>query len=716
MKTKIFFSRVFLALLLSLTSLFNTADSQVLKTPLSQEILTMLTNEISGQVVFNNEVLLCGAPWIRDKKEFSGTFYESEKIYELVKNYGIKTTKLIKYPSDRGFDYPFEAEFWITEPQRRLVAKLEADPALVAGGSESADISGELIYIPPVANNDLSMFKTPEAREKYSGKIAVMWSHARGNTARALDEAGIKGVISFRSQEQYIDPDQVIYSRGSYKGMENLKLGFTVSWRQWSELLEDLQKGRKYTVNCKTRIEEFPGRFEMVYSWIPGTEPDKKGIIFTAHLFEGYTKRGANDNMSGCVAQLEILRALTKLIKNGDLPQPRRNIYFLWPNEISGTYEFIKQNPGIADTWSININMDMVGEALRANNAKFTMTECPNHLPSYIDGLGRSILNYVWRTNDIVYLPDSPRGRSGSQFPVPMLEKNGTRDAFRFFMHRATGGSDHICFVNPMVGVPGIELNIWPDLWYHSDKDLPDKSDPTQLKRTAFIGAAMAYTAANCTDEILGDLLDEVADFGYGRIGERELPTALKLVDKAAPDKLNDAVKLALNMVDFAVEREAGAVESVREIYSGSQNAKILVNNREKQFELYGKALNEQILEYAKLKAGEFKVDPPTEMKMTADEKKYSKIIPKINEKFKGKEFSFQRSDAYREYLRNNPDFLRKTGLNRYQTRYVLNYVNGKRSIAKIKDCIVAETGSDVSLESVLNYMNMLKEIEWIRF
>ena len=174
--------------------------------------------------------------------------------------------------------------------------------------------------------------------------------------------------------------------------------------------------------------------------------------------------------MGGCVIQLEILRALDHLIKTEQIPQPRRNIYFIWPNEISGTYEFIKNNPGFSDKLSININMDMCSEGLRINNSWFTMSECPNHLPSYLDGLAASIMNYVWRTNDIVYLPDSPRGRPGGQyFPIPMWEKNGSRDAFRFYIHRATGGSDHVCFNNSSVAVPGIEFFTWPDYWYHAD-------------------------------------------------------------------------------------------------------------------------------------------------------------------------------------------------------------------------------------------------------
>ena len=65
-------------------------------TPLSEKILDILANEISGQIIFNNEVRLAGAPWIRDTKEFTETLYEAEEMIKLVKSYGINTVKLIK--------------------------------------------------------------------------------------------------------------------------------------------------------------------------------------------------------------------------------------------------------------------------------------------------------------------------------------------------------------------------------------------------------------------------------------------------------------------------------------------------------------------------------------------------------------------------------------------------------------------------------------------
>ncbi|MFC1782306.1 M28 family peptidase [Planctomycetota bacterium] len=711
------FNRIlFCFLMLSWVPVSLQGQSEALRTPLDQETLTLLTNEISGQMVYNNMVLLAGAPWVRDRQELTDTFYESQKIYDITRSYGIETARLERYGSDRTFEYPFEAEFWITAPDKRLVARLGVDAALVARGSQTADVSGELIYIKPMTDEEIKAMAAAGRQDKYTGKIALLWSHPRGELAAALDVAGVQAVISFNSRDRYFDPDQVVYSSGSYSGLENLKIGFAVSWRQWSELMEDVEAGKKITVRCKTRIETFKDRFETVFSWIPGTEPDKKGVVFTAHLFEGFTKRGANDNMGGCVIQLEILRALDRLIKTGQIPQPRRNIYFIWPNEISGTYEFIKNNPGFPDKLSININMDMCSEGLRINNSWFTMSECPNHLPSYLDGLAASIMNYVWRTNDIVYLPDSPRGRAGGQyFPIPMWEKNGSRDAFRFYIHRATGGSDHVCFNNSSVAVPGIEFFTWPDYWYHADTDTPDKGDPTQMKRVAFIGAACAWAAANCTDEVLPGLIDVTSEFGYARIAERELVKALDMIETAAADNLNAKTNKALYLAAFAVNREKEALQSIEEIHSHSDTAIDMLKDRVDQWELYAESLRDLLLGYAEIKAEKFNLDPPSPTTLTAAQRKYAEVLPALHPDVKGKLFSFSRDSNINEYLEKNPDLTgRDLARNRTASSAVLNYINGQRSITTITHCVATESNAELTVEQVAAYIEILKAVGWV--
>ncbi len=690
---------------------------QLPPTPLPQETLDLVANEISGQMAFNNLVKLAGAPWVRDPAEFDGTFYESQTLYDLVRGYGIDTVRLERHASARTYDYPHEGELWVVEPEKRLIARIGADAALVGGGSRTADLTGELIYVPPMTDDQVKAMIAAGPQEQYKGKFALMWSHARGDAAKALDAAGLVGVIAFSSRDRYLDPNQVVYSSGGYADAANVKLALNVSWRQWSELFEDLERGQKVVMRGRARVEQHKDRFDTIFAWIPGTEPDLKGVVFTGHLYEGYLKRGANDDMGGPTIQLEILRALTKLIAEGQLPRPRRTIYFIWPNEISGTYEFIKQNPGFADKLSININMDMSSEALRKNNGLFTLSECPNHLPCYLDGLSKSLFNYVWRTNDVVYLPDAPRGRPGGQyFPKPLMEKNGTTDAFRFFIHRATGGSDHICFNNPSVAVPGVEYFVWPDQWYHADTDNPDKADPTQMRRVAFIGAAAAWTAANLTDQVLPGLADAVSAFGYGRVAERELPEALALVEAADAGTIAAATAKALDLVDFAVDREAGALRSVEDVYTGTAAARAVVDNRVRQWELYRAGLRAQVLGYAKVKAETLGAATPSGQIADPAAKKFEAVVPAIHPDIRGKEFSLNSWERYTQYLKEHPDALKALGLTPPQASAILNWVNGRRSVALIRRNVSAERGEDVSVEAVAGYLEILKTVGWVAY
>ncbi len=696
-----------------LVSPWATAAQDPLETPLEAEVITLLTNEISGQMAFANLVKLAGAPWIRDPAEFTDTFYEAQQLYDLVRSYGIETVRLDRYPTAGTISYPTEGEFWIVEPEPRLVARLAADVAMIAGGSRTGDVTGELWYVPEMTAEEIHGMGEPA--DSYRGKIALMWSHPRGDVFEALDDLGVRGVISFNSRERYLDPNQVVYSRAGYAQGENLSIGMTISWRQWSELLEDLERGQGIVVRLKATVEEHPNKYETVLASIPGTEPEAKGVIFTGHLFEGYTKRGTNDDMGGPAIQLEILRALSHLIDRGQIPQPRRTIYFLWPNEISGTYEFISRNPGFADLLSVNINMDMVSEALRLNNSVFTMSETPAHLASYLDGLAKSILNYVWRTNDIVYLPDSPRGRPGGQyFPRPMVEKNGSRDAFRFYIHEATGGSDHICFNNPSVAVPGIEFFTWPDQWYHADLDLPDKADPTEMKRVAFIGAAVALVAADLSDRRIPPLLDAVSQFGYSRIAERGIPRALELLEQATSTELEPVLQQAVNLINAAVDREVAALESVRDIYTGSDEARTALENRTAQWELYREGLTAQVLGYAQVRAGRLGAPLPRVLPETPAQRRYSTVIPDLHPAVKGSQFNLEQSAGYRAYLGAKPDALAQLELAPDQTRGILNFVNGRRSVSQIRNQVAAVTGSELEVEQVAAYLAMLEQMGWV--
>jgi hypothetical protein len=482
-------------------------------------------------------------------------------------------------------------------------------------------------------------------------------------------------------------------------------------------LLEDVHLGKKVVVRARARVEKYPNKFETVYSWIPGTEPEGKGVIFTAHLFDGNVKRGANDNMSGCVIQLEILRALTRLIAAGDLPRPRRTIHFLWPQEVSGTYAFLKAHPRFADQLSINLNMDMVGEGLRKNNAVMRLGQSPGHLPSYVDGLARSFLEYVSRTNDVIFQSDVPGGRPGGQyFPIPMVEKHGSGDAFRFDIRPTMGGSDQICFYNPSVAVPGIMFLIWPDHWYHADNDTPDKSDPTQLKRSAFLGAACAWTAAHCTDDVVGGLAEAVSAHGYLRVAERELPRALARLETAEAMNLAPDTAQALRLIAFGIGREIGALRSIEEVFSGSQTARAALDGKARQWEMYQTALQTQVRAFARHRAAQLGSAELPQAPADELQQKCERTTPAFAPAVKGRLFSLRDYEKYNQYLKEHPHALKLLGISSLQATTILNYVNGKRSIAQIADCVAGELDEHISLKGALGYLELLREIGWLVF
>ena len=698
--------------LLATFSQVEAQRSQPLKTPLPDELLQLFANEISGQMAFDNMVKLAGAPWIRPVEELTGetNFYESEEIYRMARAYGIETVRFDRYDAPGTFDYPLGGELWVGG---RRMARIPADAALIASGTQSGEINGRLIYVPAVPDDQIPALEIAisSAPDQYRGSVALMWSHPRGALFEALDQAGVAAVISFSSRERYFDPDQVVYSRGSYGQGENLRMGFTVSWRQWSEMLEDVQRGMEIPVEARAEMATYDNRFETVYAWIPGTEPDLPGVVFTGHLFEGYTKRGANDNMGGPAIQLEIVRALNNLIESGELPQPRRTMHFIWPNEISGTYEFLKRDPGLVEKLAININMDMVSEGLRNANSWFTMSETPAQLASFYDGLAASILNYIWRTNDIVYLPGAPRGRPGGQYyPDPMWEKNGSRDAFRFFIHEATGGSDHIVFNNASVGVPAIEFFTWPDQWYHADSDTPDKGDPTEMRRVAFLGATSAWASANLTDEMLPDLLQIVSDFGYNRVAERGLPKALEVLEKGGPGDRAASAALAVKVLDAAIAREWDAVRSIRDIHSGSPAANRMVLEELTSWEAYGDGLRSFILRRAALEmAGGLRLEATP-----AQDRAYDLYVPHLAPGIRSQEFNMGRFARAQSYFQEHPGILAEMGLSNSQATLIQSYINEERSILAIRDRVVGWTGQDLSVALVAQYLEILEEIGWI--
>ena len=386
----------------------------------------------------------------------------------------------------------------MVQPEEKRLSRLEEHPALMSRNCDEGDWEGEVVFI---EKRDIPKVKEMDL----TGKI-VLTPEYPYFSGQAF-EKGALGIISYFSPAKPLyDPFQVGFDMRLDKGKtKNKVFGFNI-WPQLGQQLQDLIfSGQKIVLKATAKTATIPGKLDTVMATIKGTAPDKKGFMFTAHLFERPQKQGANDNVSGCVVLTEIARTLTKLIREGKIERPERSIYFVMGDEGNSTMAFFKKYPEMADKILGAINMDMVGENLDLNYAFFGIEVPTYSKTSFVESVAKSMTNYVFLTNVDKH---SYEGRTPwIYFPVPIVEKNGTTQAFKFLVNPYEGGSDHSVFMEAEPDISALSFNVWPDLWYHTDHDRPDKSDPTQLKRVAFIGAASALAICSGNEAVLENLV-----------------------------------------------------------------------------------------------------------------------------------------------------------------------------------------------------------------
>jgi hypothetical protein len=94
------------------------------------------------------------------------------------------------------------------------------------------------------------------------------------------------------------------------------------------DLLSMLEKHQTVKMHAMVKAAEYDAPMNVVVATIPGDRSTNEEFHFTAHLFEGIAKQGANGNC-GAGDQLEAGRAWIEMIKDGTLPKPKRTVRFL---------------------------------------------------------------------------------------------------------------------------------------------------------------------------------------------------------------------------------------------------------------------------------------------------------------------------------------------------------------------------------------------------
>ena len=286
-------------------------------------------------------------------------------------------------------------------------------------------------------------------------------------------------------------PDTVNYaSFGSEAQGEGF--GFNVSHRTFKRL-QDMVAAEAVEVDAFFDADAGTGDLQVLETHV-GTPGAQKPILLLAHLC--HPRPGANDNASGAALLAELVRVLRTI-------PLEREVIALWMPEFYGTIAWlIDQKPDLA----CSINMDMVGEDQAKTGSTLEVTATPWSLPSFI---------------------------------ADLMVVNLTTHDFRLTLTGFTWGSDHAIMNDASIHVPALSLTQWPDRFYHSSDDTPDKSSVQSFE---WVGRGVLDTLA----DLVSGIPDERAAVVAARIRAQGLADSVRYNDPLIRDWVARRTRAAL--------------------------------------------------------------------------------------------------------------------------------------------------------------------------
>jgi aminopeptidase YwaD len=644
--------------------------------------LLQIAAETSGEAAKRNLDAITLQHRMRSGEQFAAA---TKHIEGQLERYGLDSVETLRYPADGKTLFGTQksrpvwkvnaAELWEVERidgEIRRVRRLgdwDSMPLTLAQDSLSADVTAALVDVG--AGTAEADYEGKDVR----GKLVLTSSQPGAIVDLAVGELGAAGIISYAPNQRsawWKEDDRLVRwgHMSSFPTTESF--GFMISLGEARKLQQRLAAGEEILFHAMVDASHEKGRYEFVTAEIEGTDSKDEIIHYTCHL--DHPRPGANDNVSGCVAILEVARTLAALIDNGSLPRPKRTLKFLWPAEIEGSIMYLA---GLDDPSRIkaNIHMDMVGGA-PVTKAVFRISGGPYSVPSFIADLGHEIGRFI---ND-----QTSRFADGETVAFPLNAAEGGKEPLLAQMEGLDMGSDHDVFFEGTWRIPGLYLHDWPDRYIHTNFDTAANIDPTKLKRAAFIGAVSGWFLAN--------------------MSEGDVPAVLALLQRNALDRGGEhlARRAALPALDAAASTEVHFEVERRKIESIAAFAPLSDVQRNSAMHF--------LEELQKLF-----VMPVPAIYVPRDETVYERN-PAVEGPMHAFGYSYieDRLGAERLAALRLPQHSTAFGTGGMFTYEALNFVDGERSVSDIRDWLVAELG-DVPVDYVVEYLSALESIGVIR-
>ena len=686
--------------------------------PLSQRTGLLLKDEITSHLIqissgdLAHDYVSQLALWDREQAS-EGFSRAAEWVMQKAKEFGLEQVTIERFPCDGEIEYYGQimapqwkvkkAELWLTLPFRMKLTTYDELPMSLAEASTSTNVEAELVDIGPGTNDS-------DYADGVRGKIVLTTGRPLMVYERAVVREGAVGIISSWSVPDfdYLNrhpgdfPDQVGWSRIPREGSgEKGHFAFLISSRRADDLRVLMEQGKTLRVQVVIDAELIPGNLEVVSGLIRGSVYLDEEIIVTAHL--DHYKPGANDNASGSAAILEMARTMQELIRNKVLPPPLRTIRFMWVPEYNGTYAWLSAHLDDPVKRIANLNFDMVGENTVKTNSILGLNYTSDSNPSFLNAVMESIVDFANTYNNERYPP---------QMDLYIGSITGSRNRLDCRIIPYITGTDHELFNNLKIGATS--LTAWPDNYYHSSEDTPDKVDPTQLHRAVVIGLAAITTIAYADNAQARDLARLALVYGRKRIAGGEF-SAVRSLLAADKENFNQADRLAGNLITHVYRRERAAIGSAS-VFAKTPGSRTEVERTISLLISDETASRKRLDETALLRATELGM-ARVKQTLTESERRSGRLIPAP---VKGKEL-FNLSYVSRTLagdstvqipkittaLNNIIQYLRAKGEDELTLFGIEDipafYADGKRSILEIRDSFTAEYTA-ISIETLEIY------------
>ena len=698
------------------------SNKEVPSALLPEQTLQAIENEVSGSICFEHVAFLSTLHRIWGSRDYHAA---AQYAADRARAYGLSEIKIEQYPIRTGREnfwlqssggyVPWdcrEGELRLIQPFPMLITSYESAASSVAVHSRSTDVTAELVFVG--RGDSEEDYKGIEIK----GKIAL----AQGGRHEQVHELavhthGALGTIQFfLRQGNFREAEGIYWGRLWPWGKEDRMpstFGFNISTSQGIFLKSLLEKG-KVVVTAKVQADVVDnGVYELATAVIPGAERPDEEFIFFAHL--DHPKPGAHDNASGDAVLLEIARTLSNLIRSNIIPPPKRTIRFMWIPHMSGLNMYFVNHPEKIGKVRAGCNIDCVGLDQARFPSQFHVALPPPSLPTPLADIAANLVNHLNKKIATASFE--------GQDQALLFSPEGSRNLFSALLMPYQGASDEYTANTRSLGIPSLYFFDDPLPPRHNQINFLEYIDRTNLRRVAYLGAAISYAFASLGGETALLFMNETKAGAAERL-EKALLKAENLLVESGKEEVDRNYAASVNLLNWRIQRERENLSSLKTFLLDSFLFRDLLNRVEKSVEQ--RALSAGTELDASYKARCEALGVRTRPAGLPLEPSLSKLVPMLNPGIKGSPGYFE--NFFEDKL--GLDFLKKYKGVRNSFRYgnvgyyeALNYIDGKNTIADIYDALQAELWSeDYSAEHVLapeeltNYLEMLKDAGVIEF